>query len=174
MLSQPQWLDTAKGHSCFTWQLYVRELSSTHKLTDLGAFHLGRPPSFTCSLHSFPGKGRMFGTCGEFCGHIWKWYTYATGPDPVVSPKPKFVHSWEIQSFCISVFLYFWRRSRIAWFSTCSPRSRESASTGILLEKKICRLHHRPTETGARKSVFQRAPQETLVHIKDGESLGLG
>lgn len=140
-----------------------------HELADLGAFHLGRPPSFTCSLHGSPGKGRIFGACGEFRGHIWKWHTQATGPDPVVWPKPNFEHSWEMRSFCV-----LGKRNRIQWSSTRSPRSTQSESTGILLEEKICRLHPRPAESGARKSVFQRASQVTLVHVKDGESLGLG
>lgn len=80
-----------------------------HELADLGAFHLGRPPSFMCSLHGSPGKGRIFGACGEFRGHIWKWYTQATGPDPVVWLKPNFEHSWEMRSFCV-----LGKRNRIA------------------------------------------------------------
>lgn len=139
-----------------------------HKLTDLGAFHLGGLPSFTCSLHNSSGKGRMFGPCREFCGHIWKWYTHATGPEPGVWPNLILSTAGKRRvSVCSG------RETGQQWFSTHSPRSTESESTGILLEKKIRRLHHRPIESGARKSAFQRAPQGTLVHIKYGES-GVG
>lgn len=120
----PLWLHVAEAHplphDSFMWG---RQLSSTHTLVDLGAIILNMQPP------QVPRKG---GRVENHAGNFLPW------------PSPGHVAPTELQAQLGNAVSACSGEMGEQWFAVCGPKSTESESTGILLEKKIHRLYHRP------------------------------